>query len=356
MPSALRLRGRAAEVAVLGDVLDRAASGRAAVALIEGEAGIGKTRLLEAALAEACGRGMQVVAGRAGELEQTRPFGLVAGAFGCARSALDPRRAAIAELLAAGSGREPSPITVTSDPGLRFSAVDAFTELAEDLALSGPLVIGADDMQWADPSSLLTLAALSRRLAQLPVAIIGCLRPSPRGPELARLADDLAAAGARQLTLGGLPEDAVTDLVAEAVAAAPGPGLLSWISGASGNPLFVTELLAALAQEDAISTAGGRAEVAEMALPPSLRLTIVRRISFLPDDTLLALRAASILGSSFARETAPTSPDVAADLVERAIGLINPADPGLDQLLAEQASSLMWAGRISAAKAICRTC
>ena len=296
---ALRLRRRAAEIAVLGEALDRAASGQPAVVLIEGEAGIGKTRLLAETLADARGRGMQVAAGRAEELEQARPFGLVASAFGCAPSSPDPRRAAIAELLAAGGDRAQGPITVTSDPGLRFRAVDAFADLAEELALAGPLVIGADDLQWADPSSLLTLAALSRRLAYLPVALVGCLRPSPRVAELDRLAAAVEAAGARRLALRGLAEEAVRELVAEAVTAEPGPGLMAEMAGAAGNPLFVTELLAALAQEDAITTADGRAEVEKMALPPTLRLTIVRRLSFLPDDTLQVLRTASILGSSF---------------------------------------------------------
>src|SRR5262245_58604935 len=132
---ALRLRGRAAEIAVLGGALDRAAAGQPAVVLIEGEAGIGKTRLLAETLADARGRGMQVAAGRAEELEQARPFGLVASAFGCTRPSPDPRRAAIAELLAAGGDRAQGPITVTSDPGLRFRAVDAFADLAEELAL-----------------------------------------------------------------------------------------------------------------------------------------------------------------------------------------------------------------------------
>ena len=92
-------------------------------------------------------------------LERTRPFGLVADAFGCARRSPDPRRRAITGLLAAGGSGEHSPITVTSDPGLRFRAVDAFADLAEELALPGPLVIGVDDLQWADASSLLTLGA-----------------------------------------------------------------------------------------------------------------------------------------------------------------------------------------------------
>ena len=447
------IRGRAAEIAVLGDAVDRVVSGRPAVVLIEGEAGIGKTRLLAGVLEDARGRGMQVAAGRAEELERTRPFGLVAAAFGCVRSSPDPRRAAIAALLASRGG-DRGPITVTSDPGLRFRAVDAFADLAEELVLAGPLLIGVDDLQWADPSSLLTLAAVSRRLAYLPVALIGCLRPSPRIPELDRLAGLLLDAGGRILAVRGLTERAVAELVAEAVAAVPGPGLLAGISGAAGNPLFVTELLGALAQEGAIETAGGRAEVAEVTLPPTLRLTILRRLSFLSEDCLQALRAASILGSSFtvtelsvtmarpalelsvvlaegmagrvleehgavirfrhdlirdaiyedlplsvrrglhreagqrlaqtgapalqvaeqlargagqgdaeaigwltraAREAAARSPDIAASLLERAAGLMAPADPGRDRLLAERASCLMVSGRIADTLAACRS-
>jgi DNA-binding CsgD family transcriptional regulator len=439
-------------MAVLGEALDRVASGQAAVVLIEGEAGIGKTRLLDEALRDARGRSMQVAAGRAEELERTRPFGLVAEAFGCVRSSRDPRRMAIAEMLAGGGGDQ-GPITVTSDPGLRFRVIDAFADLAEELALCGPLVIGADDLQWADESSLVTLAALSRRLAYFPVALIGCVRPWPRRPELDRLAGALAAAGARHLILRGLADDAVSDLVAEVVAAVPGRGLLGRMAGAAGNPLFVTELLGALSQEGAIETAGGRAEAAEVPLPPTLRLTILRRISFLPEDTLLALRAASVLGTGFsltdlatvtgrpsldlyvalekairastleddgvrlrfrhdlirdsiyqdlpasmrralhreaglrlaqarapvlqvaehlargsaggdaetitwltqaAREAAAGSPDIAADLLARAVELMPATDPGRDCMLAEQASSLMLSGRIAEAETACR--
>ena len=448
-----RIHGREAEVQVLSEVLDRAASGRLAVALIEGEAGIGKTRLLENGLENARARGMLVAAGRAEELERNRPFGVLAGAFECRASSADPRRAAIAALLATHGG-DHGPITVTSDPGLQFRAVDAFTALAEELALSGPLVIGVDDLQWADRSSLLTLAAFSRCLAYLPVALVGCLRPVPRLTELERLAHALQAAGARQLALTPLAADAVRDLVAETVEAEPGPGLLAEISGAAGNPLFITELLGALAQEEAITTAGGRAEAAETVLPPTLWLTILRRVSFLPEPILQALRSAAILGSGFspsdlaaitgrpavelsvvlaeairarvleddgdrlrfrhdlirdaiyqdlagsvrralhreagqrlaragapalqvaehlargattgdteavtwlaraARQAAPRAPDTAAELLGRAAGLMAPGDPGRDRLLAEQATSLTWAGRIADAETACRS-
>jgi AAA ATPase domain len=119
------IRGREAETAILDETtLDQVESGHRAVALIEGEPGIGKTRLLDAALKDARRRGMQVATGRAEELERTRPFGVMAEAFGYARSSPDPRRAAIGDLLAARGDRERDPITVTSDPGLRFRAVD----------------------------------------------------------------------------------------------------------------------------------------------------------------------------------------------------------------------------------------
>jgi DNA-binding CsgD family transcriptional regulator len=71
------------------------------------------------------------------------------------------------------------------------------------------------------------------------------------------------------------------------------------VAGAAGNPLFVTELVAAMAEEGSLQVAGGQAEVAEMTLPPTLCLTILRRISFLPGSIPQALQAASILGPAF---------------------------------------------------------
>ena len=134
-----RICGREAEIGALGEALGRVAAGGPAIVLVEGEAGIGKTRLLARGPGRTrAGRGMQVAAGRAEELERTRPFGLLAAAFGCARSSPDPRRAAIAGLLAAPGAGDLGPITVTSDPGLRFRVVDAFTDLVEELALAGP--------------------------------------------------------------------------------------------------------------------------------------------------------------------------------------------------------------------------
>lgn len=293
-----RYRGREVDLGVLCGALDDAALGRLTSVIVEGEAGIGKSRLLSEGLVAARDRGFQIAAGRAEELESTRPFGLMVDAFDCSASSSDPRRAAIAELLTTHVGERGS-MTVTSDPGLQFQVVDRFVDLMEELALHRPLVLGIDDLQWADPSSLSTLAALSRRLAYVPVALIGCMRPAPRVEQLERMMSTLMTGGAQRLSLGQLGDDAVVGLVAEVVGSEPGPGLLRQVSGAGGNPLFVTELVGALVEEGAIEVVNGRAEVGEMSLPPTLRLTILRRLSFLSEEALDLLRSTSVLGSSF---------------------------------------------------------
>ncbi len=126
-------------------------AGRLSVVVIEGEAGIGKTRLMDHALQLGRERDCQVVTAKAEEMEQNRPFGVIAAALGCTRDAVDGRRAAIADLISTHDGRDQRPVTVSSDPGLQFRVVDALCDLVESLALERPLVLGLDDLQWADP-------------------------------------------------------------------------------------------------------------------------------------------------------------------------------------------------------------
>jgi DNA-binding CsgD family transcriptional regulator/tetratricopeptide (TPR) repeat protein len=293
------LHGRDDELRALDAVLDRVVSGRSTVLLLEGEAGIGKSRLLGEMLDRARGRDLAVVTGRGEDLERTRPFGVLADALGCRESSTDPALVQLAGLLSSHVSTEGGPVTVTSDPGLQFRVVDAFVDLVEAMAIRGPVVIGLDDLQWADPSTLLTLGAWSRRLGHLPVALVGCLRPAPRTPQLQRLLDALAGDHARRIALGPIDEDAVEALVSEAVEAPPSTRLLDEIGGAGGNPFFVTELLAAIREEGSLRTSDGQTDVTHVTLPPTLRLTILRRLGFLSEETMQALRAATILGSTF---------------------------------------------------------
>jgi DNA-binding CsgD family transcriptional regulator len=292
------LHGRVAELELVEAQLERAAAGSVRVVLIEGEPGIGKSRILEAALKRAGERGFDVFIGRADEVERARPFGPLAEALDC-RPGAEPRRAEIAHLLRGEMAAGRVPIEPTRDPGLQFRVVDDFVDLVEELALGSPVALGLEDLHWADPSTLLTVRSLARRLTYVPLAVFLTLRPAPRTRNLEQLLDALIHDGACQLALGPLESRIVTELVAELVAAEPGTALLEEVAGAAGNPLFVTELVRALGEEGAIELIDGRAELREISLPPSLRLTILRRLSFLDDSTLETLRVASVLGSAF---------------------------------------------------------
>ena len=312
----IALRGRDPELRELGCAVDRARSGQLSIVLVEGEAGIGKSRLLAEVLRSAAGAGCEVAAAKADEMEQTRPFGVIADALGCVRSAADPPRAAIAALLATHEHGDHGPITISSDPGLRFRTVDALCDLVESLALHRPLVIGLDDLQWADPSSLLTLGALGRSVVGLPVALVACYRPFPQSTSLRRSLDALDAAGATHLRLGQLAEQDVFDLVSEVLGAEPGADLRAVVAGAGGNPLFIIELVNSIVHERTRHNADQNAEVITTTLAPSVRLTILRRLSSLPEETLHALRAGSLLGSSFSfRELAAITARPVAELV-----------------------------------------
>ena len=292
------LRGRDDEVGRLGSALDRAMAGRLSVVMIEGEAGIGKTRLLAHVLQAARERECMVASAKAEEMEQNRPFGVIAAALGCVRGADDDQRAVIGDLISAHGGRDRSGPTVSSDPGLQFRVVDALCDLVETLALDRPLVLGLDDLQWADPSSLVTLGALARSGLGLPVALIGCRRPFPRPPALRRLLESLDHALER-IELRQLDDRDVRDVVTELVGATPGSGLLAVVAGAAGNPLFITELLKAIRQEGSLRTTDGYADVTGVALAPSLQLTILGRLSSLPDEAIQVIRGGSLLGSTF---------------------------------------------------------
>jgi DNA-binding CsgD family transcriptional regulator/tetratricopeptide (TPR) repeat protein len=291
------LRGRDDEIGRLGAALDRAVAGRLSVVMVEGEAGIGKTRLLAHALQTACDRGFQVATAKAEEMERNRPFGVIAAALGCVRGAADERRAAIAELISGHDGRDRAAPTVSSDPGLQFRVVDALCDLVESVAIERPLVLALDDLQWADPSSLVTLGALARTGLGLPVALVCCRRPFPRPPALLRLLESLG--GMERLELRQLHEHDVREVVTELVGATPGPGLLAVVAGAAGNPLFVTELLKAITQEGSLRRTDGHADVTGASLAPSLQLTILGRLSSLPDEAIQVLRGGSLLGSAF---------------------------------------------------------
>jgi DNA-binding CsgD family transcriptional regulator/tetratricopeptide (TPR) repeat protein len=261
--------------------------GQGRVAVIEGEAGIGKTRLVEEALR---GSKLRIHQAVAEELSGRRPFGAIADALG-----IDLRAARIGRLLlsAVGSGD-----TVPGD--LEFRVTEALLAHVEDLCAEGRVALVLEDLHWADPSTLIFLHRLARRAGELPLLVIATRRPLPELPSLDRLVQHLADRGARRLNLGPLGEGDVLALARLVLGGSPGPRLAAHLQGASGNPLFVSELLAAADRSgDLVSQPQGAIDLAADAGPSPLSVLVLHRLSLLPPETLEILRISAVLGTSF---------------------------------------------------------
>lgn len=293
------LVGRDEEITSLRDLVDSAATLRGRIMVIEGESGIGKTRLVEEVLAYSKVREYRVFKSACEELERTLPFAAIGRALGADRHSPDIRLAAIGELLVGKISEEALPLS----PGhseLRFRVLEEVIGFVEHSASVGPTVIVIEDVHWADLSSLLALRALGGRIAPLRVALLVTLRPTPRTPELATVLAGFRAAGADQRFLEPLQDDAVNGILTSVVGAMPGPRLRRQAAGAGGNPLYVFELATALVDAELVELVDDCVELREARLPSSLRQTIMRRLNFLSPATIRVLQMASILGSSFA--------------------------------------------------------
>lgn len=267
--------------------VDAAFRGRGRVVVIEGEAGIGKTRLVE----ESLGYGAGVVhRGVADELGSRRAFGVVVDALG-----IDLREARIGRLLLTSTGvQEPA-----RSGDLEFRVSEALLAHTEDLCSDGPVILVVEDLHWADPSSLVFLARLARRVGQLPLLVVATRRLAPELPLLDRLIDGLSDPPARRLRLGPLAEDDVQTIARTVLGAEPGRRLLVHLAGASGNPLFVSEILDVVRRSDSLlRDPAGTVDLAAGALPSSLGVLVLHRLSFLPAETLDALRLAAFLGAT----------------------------------------------------------
>ncbi len=282
--------GRDAERLLLRSCIDRVATGRGLATVIEGDAGIGKSRLVHDCLAAAAATGFHVWSSAGHELARERPFGMLTEALAVVRSSPDRPRAQLARLLAT----EPA-----TAGGLRFRILDDLLELVERGAQAGPCVLALDDLQWADPSTLLAVDHLLPRTTAVPVLLVIACRPAPRSRELAATLDLARSLGDRHIVLRPLAHHDIRQLVMSALTAEPGPRLDTLVAGCGGNPFFVLELLAVLDEEDAITRDAGMAETALAEAPPSVRQLVLRRLRFLSDAGFELLRVASVLGSMF---------------------------------------------------------
>jgi DNA-binding CsgD family transcriptional regulator len=292
--SAEGLVGREAELAVVAAAVRQLGEGRASVLVIEGEAGIGKTRLVQAIVDDARSRDVAVFCGQAHPFERTRPFGVVAAALDLSRRSADPRRAAIGALLAGQGAGAPA----RAAGGIQYRVVEEVVDLVETACAERPVLLVAEDIHWADSASLLAILSVARQLPLAALLVVVTARPSPMPAEVVRLLDDLAAGGARTVHLQPLTSDDVAVLAGRVLGACPGPALTAMLAKAGGNPLWAVAMLRSLADEGMLVRAGDSVEATTAELPASLSDLVVRRLRHLPAATLELLQVAAVLGDA----------------------------------------------------------
>ena len=269
--------GRGAELAVLTTAARRAVAGSGSVVIVEGDAGMGKTHLLDWFEREAGALGVAVRRAAAQELERRRPFGSVFDAL-----ASHPR------------------IGDVDRSATEFVIEEALLALFERTAAGSPVAVVIDDLQWADPATITLLSRLARLVPQLRLLLVVAVRSPPRPPDVSQLLTVLRAGGARDVPVGPLADEEVEAIVVDAVGAPPGPSLSKLLAGAGGSPLFVCQLLVGLRAADALHVDDdGRVAADDIGMPSSLSAAILRRLEQLDLDTVEVLRMAAVLGMSF---------------------------------------------------------
>jgi DNA-binding NarL/FixJ family response regulator len=306
------LIGRDSETAMLVRLITETAAGRGNSVLIEGEPGIGKSALVRAALAEAADVGCQVFWGAGDELGQALPLLPLLEGLRVREPSANPRRNAIVRLLRG---------EFTSDRGTDVTAALAeqlLALVAEQCAVQ-PTILVVDDLQWADQASITLWGRLARSVRQVPLLLVGMMRPVPQRDDL--LALRRAVGDEARLQLTGLTEAAVAELVAALAGGKPGDKLLRLADGAAGNPLYVAELVAALARSSSLTISdAGAAELTSGPVPRSLSAAIADRLGFVSGPVRQVLRAAALLGVDFA------VPDLATVLGRSVADLIPAVD------------------------------
>lgn len=313
--------GRVAERERLSELLGQAFEGSLSLALISGEAGVGKTRLATHLALEAHGKGTTVLYGRCDE-DLAVPYQPWAQALGylvkeapqaLLEAHLEHHGGDLARLVPAlGDRVDELPSPRQSDPETeRYLLYAAAAGLLEGAAEEEPLLLILDDLHWADSPTLALLRHVVTAGSSIPVMVVGTYRDSDLSldhPLTALLADLHREGGGERIKLTGLQSEDVLALM-EALAGQEfdedGSALAREITReTAGNPFFAVELLRHLTESGAIvRQEDGRwrlvGDPAELGLPQSVREVIGRRVERLGSDARTALSAAAVIGRDF---------------------------------------------------------
>ena len=278
------LRGHDAELTVLGQHLDQLLSGVGTVVVVDGGAGIGKSRLLGEVTAMAHRLSIRVGSGVADPADAVVPLSVL-------MDALFDGPSPILERSALGDAH--------ASPEQRYWLLQDLETLLEGAALKGPLLVCLDDVQWADTATAAALRTLPSRLATVPIGWVVALRPGQGSPQVRDAVDFLEHRGASRILLGPLDQSAVAQMAADVLGAEPDIDLLKMAERSAGTPFLLVELLSGFREEGLVRVESGRAELVEWRLPHRVSQSMRLRLERMSDSARQMATVASALGRKF---------------------------------------------------------
>lgn len=304
------LVGRAAELDDLDNLLSTAADGVGVTVLLEGEAGVGKTSLVDAIRGSARLLDVELRTARASAM-RAWPFALLADALiqGAGRSAgRGPVETELADLLDAMYA-DPSHSVARYD-----RAAELFAALLRRRGDSRPWALVLEDVHEADAASLEVLLQLAHEGAVPRALVVLTMRPVPYRPELAEVVAAWTRAGAQYLELRPLNARATIELAENLVGGPVGPSLRGTLATTGGNPRLVADVVRTARSAGALVNADGVLDSTGVLWLTPLDEVVRRRVEYLGPEVLTLLGQASVLGTSFViADLATLSGDPVAD-------------------------------------------
>jgi DNA-binding CsgD family transcriptional regulator len=291
---------RDAEQAVLSEAVAAAGDGAGSVAVVDGPAGIGKSRLLSHATADGRAAGMRVFAARGIEFERAIPFGVAGELFASYLAEADSRErerllgghAGLAASLFDATARAPEDAQAFVR-GLYWLTVNLTLAPAAESDIR-PSIIVIDDAQWCDRPSLGFLTYLAARVEELPIALVLAARSDEAPSSAAMLAAIRDRAGHRVLRPASLTGAAVAQMVQAELPDAESSFVQACARVSGGNPFLARELVRALAADQVAPTADSVPAV-ERLVPESVLQSVLVRLGRLPEPAQRLADACAVL-------------------------------------------------------------
>jgi tetratricopeptide (TPR) repeat protein len=327
------LVGREHESAALAEWWETVRGSYARFLLVDGDSGIGKTRLVAELARRAESDGALVLWGRCDE-EPIAPFQPFAEALGRYFQSLSADQISrmpewqlseLSRLVVRLREYAPAPEDDTRDPESdRFRFFEAVTATLNELAGTAPLLLVLDDLHRADQPTLLLLRHVLRNLDRDNLGIVGIYIDTEVPPDhrlRAVLSDFRVDRRVGTVNLRGLRREAVEELVR--TSGAPTGLVTELFVLTDGNPLFLEEMIRQLTDSPGIATREDDSAVPHNLNPPeAIRELVARRVSRLPEDVIYLLQAGAVAGLEFeagiVAEAADLGPDQRLDALDRA--------------------------------------